>query len=94
MGSLRCTADEAFDRLVRQWQTTNTKLRDVARSIVDYLTRSFPSGALTRLFAVSAGEMRVEVCPQILDVFDPHTEPEQSRVHMTVAGVLLATFHG
>jgi GAF domain-containing protein len=42
MGALRCTAEQAFDRLVRQSQSTNTKLRDVARQIVEDVTKSFP----------------------------------------------------
>jgi GAF domain-containing protein len=45
MGSLRCTADEAFRRLVEQSQSTNTKLRDVARDIVEAATKSFGQGA-------------------------------------------------
>jgi GAF domain-containing protein len=34
MGSMRCTADEAFRYLVQQSQTTNTKLHSVAEAIV------------------------------------------------------------
>ncbi|WP_329245858.1 ANTAR domain-containing protein [Actinoallomurus sp. NBC_01490] len=33
------TADEAFQRLVRRSQDTNTKLRDVARAVLDGLRR-------------------------------------------------------
>jgi AmiR/NasT family two-component response regulator len=37
------TADEAFQRLARESQDTNTKVRDVARSLLDSLHRSAES---------------------------------------------------
>jgi GAF domain-containing protein len=40
MGSMRCTAEQAFEHLQRQSQHTNTKLRDVAQSIVSGVSRS------------------------------------------------------
>lgn len=39
MASLRCSADEAFNYLVKQSQATNIKLRAVAQDIVDDTTR-------------------------------------------------------
>jgi AmiR/NasT family two-component response regulator len=39
MGSMRCTADQAFSYLVQQSQQTNTKLRVVAQNIVNDTTR-------------------------------------------------------
>ena len=39
MGSMRCSAQDAFDFLVKQSQHTNTKLRSVAQDIVDDVTR-------------------------------------------------------
>jgi GAF domain-containing protein len=39
MGSMRCTADEAFGHLVKQSQHTNTKVRDVAQNIVNDIRR-------------------------------------------------------
>jgi GAF domain-containing protein len=35
MGTRHCTADEAFDLLIRQSQAANRKLRDVAQALVD-----------------------------------------------------------
>src|SRR4051794_6452009 len=35
MSERRCSADEAFDVLVRRSQTSHTKLRDVAQEVVD-----------------------------------------------------------
>ena len=40
MGSLRCSADKAFEYLVQQSQHLNVKLRVVAQNIVDDVTRS------------------------------------------------------
>jgi GAF domain-containing protein len=39
MGSMRCSADQAFNYLVQQSQATNTKLRAVAEDIVKDTTR-------------------------------------------------------
>jgi GAF domain-containing protein len=39
MGSMRCTADEAFGHLVRQSQHTNRKVREVAQGIVNDIAR-------------------------------------------------------
>jgi GAF domain-containing protein len=39
MGSMRCTADEAFAHLVKQSQHTNTKVRDIAQGIVNDIAR-------------------------------------------------------
>jgi GAF domain-containing protein len=44
MGHRRCTAEEAFDVLVRQSQQVNRKLRDVAAGIVEQATRTPASG--------------------------------------------------
>lgn len=41
MGRSNCSADEAFDMLVRASQRSNRKLRDIAQEIVD--RRSFPA---------------------------------------------------
>jgi AmiR/NasT family two-component response regulator len=38
MAKLRLTAEQAFDLLVQQSQTTNVKLRDVAQAQVDQHT--------------------------------------------------------
>jgi GAF domain-containing protein len=42
MGSMRCTAEQAFSYLVQQSQQTNTKLRAVAQNIVSDTTRTAP----------------------------------------------------
>jgi len=39
MGATRCSADEAFERLVDQSQRENRKLRDVARALVEQTSR-------------------------------------------------------
>lgn len=43
MASMRCSPEEAFDLLVEQSNHQNVKLRDVARSIVDFQGRR-PAG--------------------------------------------------
>ncbi|MEY2581839.1 MAG: hypothetical protein QOE09_1688 [Ilumatobacteraceae bacterium] len=39
MGSMHCSADDAFDYLIQQSQQTNSKLRTIAQQIVDDTTR-------------------------------------------------------
>jgi GAF domain-containing protein len=42
MRDLRCSADAAFDHLVRQSNATNRKLRDIAQDIVDAVQHDGP----------------------------------------------------